>query len=90
LSWAAAGWLDPHTCLQILKIYKEAINWAQPHLLCRCSQHHTTSPSQGCVLGAASGMGKARGTHIPRTGEWSEEPPSAGVQVTGQLVVISF
>lgn len=30
LSWAAAGWLDPHTRLQILRVYQEAVTGLSP------------------------------------------------------------
>lgn len=35
---------------------------------------------QGCVLGTASAMGKASGTHIPKTGGKGEEPLTADCQ----------
>ena len=50
----------------------------------------STSLSQGCVLGAASGpRGGKLDTHFKDRGG-HDEPPVAGVQLTGQPVVMSL
>lgn len=49
---------------------------------------NSTLLSQGCVPGAASSMGEAGRTHIPKTGKGGEEPPIALGQLTGQPAVM--
>lgn len=78
ISWVAARQIDLSSHLPNLTSLYRGRNWVQSHI--QCSGLNTVSPSEGYVLGAASGA------HGPGQGG-SKEPSVAGMQLTGQLAV---